>query len=98
MAPSLFGEEAARRKLPVRVGSPTVRDADTVVVATTHAYPEFERFGAYVCEPKRSFRENIEYLGFYAERHIQPVFPSLGRAAAGCPLQQGTGGEPRVRR
>lgn len=77
LAPRVFGEEAARRKLPQRSSSPTVRDADTVIVAATLARPEFERLGAYICQPKRSFRDGIRYLGFYTERTIFPEFPAI---------------------
>jgi hypothetical protein len=77
LAPRVFGEEAARRKLPQRSASPTVADADTVVVAATLALPEFERLGAYICQPKRSFRDGIRYLGFYTERTIYPQFPAI---------------------
>lgn len=77
VAPSLFGEEAAQRKLPRRSAAPTVTDADTVVVAARLAYPEFQRLGAYVCQPKRSFRKDAEYFGFYADRTIYPEFPRI---------------------
>lgn len=46
LAPSVFGDEAAQRKLPQRSTSPTVRDADTVVVAANLAWPEFQQLGA----------------------------------------------------
>ena len=77
LAPRVFGEEAAQRKIPQRSASPTVRDADTVVVAANLARPEFERLGAYICQPKRSFRDGIRYLGFYTERTIFPEFPAI---------------------
>lgn len=77
LAPSLFGEEAAQRKLPRRSTSPTVRDADTVIVAAKIAYPEFQRLSAYVCQPKRSFRDGVRFFGFYSERTIHPVFPAI---------------------
>jgi len=77
LAPRVFGEEAAQRKLPQRSPSPTVRDADTVIVAATLARPEFERLGAYICQPKRTFRDGVRYLGFYTERTIFPEFPAI---------------------
>lgn len=77
LAPSVFGDEAAQRKLPQRSTSPTVRDADTVVVAANLAWPEFQSLGAYICQPKRSFRDGIEYLGFYTERTIFSEFPRI---------------------
>lgn len=77
LAPRVFGEEAAQRKLAQRPTSPTVVNADTVIVAATLARPEFERLGAYICQPKRSFRDGIRYLGFYTERTIFPEFPAI---------------------
>jgi hypothetical protein len=44
---------------------------DTVVVAARAACPECQRLGAYVCQPNRSFRAGLKYLGFYAEGAIQ---------------------------
>lgn len=77
LAPTLFGEEAAQRKLPRKSTSPTVRDADTVIVAAKIAYPEFQRLSAYVCQPKRSFRDGVRFFGFYAERTIHSIFPAI---------------------
>lgn len=86
LAPSVFGEEAAQRKLPRRSSSPTVRDADTVVVAATLAHPEFKRLGAYICQPKRSFRDGIRYFGFYTERTIFPEFPAIVERRPDVPI------------
>jgi hypothetical protein len=78
LASTLFGEEAAQRKLPRRpTATTTVTDADAVVVAARLAYPEFKELGAYICQPKRSFRPGTDYLGFYAERTIYPEFPRI---------------------
>ncbi len=88
LAPSVFGEEAAQRKLPKRSSSPTVRDADTVIVAATLAHPEFKRLGAYICQPKRSFRDGIRYLGFYTERTIFPEFPAIAERRLDVPISE----------
>jgi hypothetical protein len=104
LVPSVFGEEAAQRKLPQRSTSPTVRDADTVVVAATLAHPEFQRLGAYICQPKRSFRDGIKYFGFYTERTIFPEFPAIVERRLDVPiteekmaeLRQGTELDQRV--
>jgi hypothetical protein len=104
LVPSLFGDEAAQRKLPRRSASPTVRDADTVVVAATLAHPEFKRLSAYICQPKRSFRDGIRYLGFYTERTIFPEFPAIIERRPDVPiteesiaaLQQGSELDKRV--
>lgn len=76
LVPTLFAEEQARRKAP-SPPSTTVEDADTVVVAATHALADYERTQAYICQPRRSFREGIEFLGFYAKRRIEPVFAAV---------------------
>lgn len=89
LAPSLFGEEAAQRKLPRRSTSPTVRDADTVIVAAKIAYPEFQRLGAYVCQPKRSFRDGVRFFGFYSERTVHPEFPAIVERRFDLPFTRG---------
>jgi hypothetical protein len=50
---------------------------DTVVVAARAAWPEYQRLAAYVCQPNRSFRAGLNYLGFYAEGAIQPLIPHI---------------------
>jgi hypothetical protein len=77
LMPRFFGEEAVARKLPRRRSSTvTVTDPDTVVVPATDAIEEFERLSAYVCQPERAFRD-VEYLGFYGQRAIDPRFPRI---------------------
>ncbi len=88
LVPSLFGDETAERKLPRRSASPTVRDADTVVVAATLAHPEFKRLSAYICQPKRSFRDGLRYLGFYTERTIFPEFPAIVERRPDVPITE----------
>lgn len=77
IAPSVFGEEAALKKLPRAKKGSEVENADTVIVAATHAYGDFERTSAYICQPHRSFRPGTQYFGFYAKRLIEPVFPRV---------------------
>jgi hypothetical protein len=50
---------------------------DTVIVAARSAWPEYHRTGAYVCQPDRSIREDVAYLGFYADGAIQPVISKI---------------------
>lgn len=50
---------------------------DTVVVAARSAWPEYRRFGTYVCQADRTFREGLTHLGFYAEGAIQPLVPRI---------------------
>jgi len=55
---------------------------DTVIVAARTAWPEYQTIGAYICQPDRSFREDVIHLGFYAEGAIQPLVAKiLGRHA-----------------
>jgi len=77
LAPTVFAEEQARRKAPSPSSAPTLENADTVVVAATYALADYERTSAYICQPERSFREGVEYLGFYAKRRIEPFFPRV---------------------
>ena len=76
LAPNVFGDESGRRKLP---SSPvtTVEAADAVVVAATDALAEYKATSAYICQPKRSFRQGLTHLGFYAHRRIEPLFPTI---------------------
>lgn len=75
LVPNVYGAEAVERKRPAR--RPTVADADTVVVAARDAYGNYLGTGAYVCQPDRSFREQIRYLGFYKDKAIQREVPLI---------------------
>lgn len=48
----------------------------TVVIAASKAWPDYEKFGIYVCQPDRAFRD-AEYLAFYAEQEIKDVVPRI---------------------
>jgi hypothetical protein len=77
LVPRLFGEEAAERKLVSRTkAAPGVRNPDVVIVPATKALAEFQRLGAYICQPRRSFQP-VKYLGFYWQRRIEPQFPKV---------------------
>ena len=47
-------------------------DSDVVVVAARLAYPEYLRRSVYACQPRRTFREGLTHMGFYANSAIQP--------------------------
>ncbi len=51
---------------------------DVLVIAARAAWPEYERFGAYVCQPNRAFR-NVSRLAFYTAGAIQPLVPRVER-------------------
>lgn len=44
---------------------------DTVIVAAKLAWPEYQQFSAYVCQPDRAFQAAL-YVGFYSHGQIQP--------------------------
>lgn len=50
---------------------------DAVVVAARIAYPDYAKTHAYVCQPGRSFRPGLRYLGFYAGAEIKPEIPAI---------------------
>jgi hypothetical protein len=79
LVPTVFAEEQARRKAPAPspASTPTIEDADVAVVAATHALADYENYQAYICQPKRSFRPSVEFMGFYAKRRIEPFFPKV---------------------
>lgn len=49
---------------------------NTVIVAAKNAWPEYKKFGAYICQSNRSFR-NVERIGFYANGQIQLYIPQI---------------------
>jgi hypothetical protein len=46
--------------------------ADTVIVAAAVAWGEFLANGMYICQPGRSFRAGLRYMGFYHAGQIEP--------------------------
>lgn len=75
LVPAVYGEESAERKKPAPRKS--VADADTVVVAARNAYQNYLATEAYVCQPLRSFRDEITCLGFYKDKAIQREVPLI---------------------
>lgn len=52
-------------------------DDDVLVVAAGRAAArEYYEFGAYVCQPGRSFRD-VDRMGFYRQRRLEPHFPRI---------------------
>lgn len=68
----------------------TVRNADTVIVAARHARIDYEVFGTYICQPNRSFREGIRYLGFYTQKRIDSAFPAIVERRRAVPFTRET--------
>ncbi len=50
---------------------------DTVIVAARVAWPKYQELNAYICQPDRSFKGGLTYLGFYADGEIKPVVPCI---------------------
>lgn len=52
-------------------------DRDVLVVAAGKiAFEDYRRYNAYMCQPKRSFRD-VERMGFYRDGRIEPQFPRI---------------------
>lgn len=49
---------------------------DVAVVAARNAWPEYNEFHAYVCQPNRPFQHVIR-LGFYSKGVIYPLVPKI---------------------
>lgn len=48
-----------------------------IVAAGKWAYFCFHQYAAYVCQANRSFRSDINRLGYYADGEIEPEFPRI---------------------
>jgi hypothetical protein len=78
LAPSFYGDELAQRKLArISPQAPRVIDSDTLVVPSRTAIDEFERYGAYICQPERPIKTGTRFLGFYGNRQIDSRFPAI---------------------
>lgn len=51
-------------------------DKDVVVVAARNAWPEYNLFHAYVCQPNRPFQQ-ASRIGFYSKGQIYPLVPRI---------------------
>lgn len=49
---------------------------DVVVVAARNAWPEYNDFHAYVCQPNRPFQQ-VARIGFYSKGVIYPLIPKI---------------------
>jgi hypothetical protein len=50
---------------------------DTVIVAARWAWPDYLETAAYICQPDRSFRADVDYLGFYTEGEIKVLIAKI---------------------
>ncbi|MDI9431361.1 MAG: hypothetical protein QM570_06550 [Planctomycetota bacterium] len=49
---------------------------DTLVIPGRHAWPEYKEFYAYVCQPRRSFRQ-VSHIAFYTKNQIRELVPEM---------------------
>lgn len=77
LLPTLHGQEAVSRSAPARSRKPAVLDADTVVVPAKFAYNDYMTHSAYICQPDRSFREEVQRMAFYKRKAIQSAIPQI---------------------
>ncbi|WP_442484206.1 hypothetical protein [Aeoliella sp. SH292] len=49
---------------------------DVVVVAAREAWPEYQNYHAYVCQPNRTFQQ-VQRMGFYTHGAIQTLIPRI---------------------
>ena len=49
---------------------------DVVIVAARQAWPEYEEFKAYGCQPNRPFQQ-VSRMGFYCKNRIYPLVPKI---------------------
>jgi hypothetical protein len=49
---------------------------DTVVVAARHAWTEYQKYHAYVCQPARTF-QTVRHMAFYAAGQIFSLVPRI---------------------
>jgi hypothetical protein len=58
-----------------------LESANTVAVVPANgvAYKDYDRYSAYLCQARRTFRSETSRLGFYADREIKPEFPKILR-------------------
>jgi predicted type IV restriction endonuclease len=47
-----------------------------LVIAARHAWPEYQRFSVYICQPRRKFRPT-SHLAFYTHKAVQPIIPRI---------------------
>lgn len=49
---------------------------EVVVVPAHRAWPQYQRYHAYICQPNRTFQP-VQYVAFYCGGHIQPLVPQV---------------------
>lgn len=62
---------------------------DTLVIPGRHAWPEYQEFHAYVCQPKRSFRQ-VSHIAFYTKNKIRELVPQILESHESVKMSRGT--------
>lgn len=61
---------------------------DVLVVAARQAWPEYNEYSAYVCQPARRFQA-VHRIAFYTGGVIQPLVPSIRECHERVPFERG---------
>lgn len=61
---------------------------DVVIVAARNAWPEYNDFHAYVCQPNRPFQQ-VARIGFYSKGVIYPLVPKIVAAHDEVEMRKG---------
>ncbi len=61
---------------------------DVVIVAARNAWPEYNKYSAYICQLNRGFRP-VSRIGFYSRGAINPLVPKILDIQDGVLLQKG---------
>ena len=61
---------------------------DVVIVAARSAWPEYQDFHAYVCQPNRPFQQ-VARMGFYSKGTIYPLVPKILAIHEDVPMRAG---------
>lgn len=61
---------------------------DVVIVAAHHAWPEYLRHSAYICQANRPFQQ-VQRLGFYSHGVVNPLIPRILASFDEVELQRG---------
>lgn len=68
--------------LELRPPAPPSTDDVLIVAAGKSAWLDFQRYTAYICQDRRSFRD-VPRMGFYVDAAIQPILPTIRYRADG---------------
>ncbi len=66
---------------------------DVVIVPARKAYPSYQNYSQYFCQPGRTFRPGLRYLGFYTSKAIQPEVAAILDHRDHVPISQSSADE-----